>query len=169
MLNTINGLPTHPLLAHLVAALVPLTALLAVLSVLWPAARRRIGAAAPLVATATLLLIPVTTTAGAWLDQRVMMGGEVLNRHMDLGSQLVVWVALLTICVICWWALHTPLFADAIAGIAPVLRRIGVIGIGLATVVLSGVCLWWVVRVGDTGTRAVWGALASGRASWDVR
>ena len=79
-MDTMNGLPTHPLLAHLVAVLVPLTALLAVLVVLWPAARRRLGAAVLVAATATLLLIPLTTAAGGWLRQRVMMGGEVLMR-----------------------------------------------------------------------------------------
>lgn len=108
MLDTINGLPAHPLLAHLVAALVPVTALLAVLIVLRPGARRRIGGGALFVAVGTLAAIPLTTTAGSWLQQRVM-GGEILDRHATLGAQLVLWTALLTIAMIVWWALHTPI------------------------------------------------------------
>lgn len=55
MLNTVGGLPAHPLLAHVVAIFVPLTALLAILVVVWPAARRRIGGASLFVATGTLM------------------------------------------------------------------------------------------------------------------
>jgi hypothetical protein len=45
MLNTVGGLPAHPIFAHVVAIFLPLTALLAILVVVWPAARRRIGGA----------------------------------------------------------------------------------------------------------------------------
>lgn len=114
MLNTVGGLPAHPLLAHVVAIFVPLTALLAILVVGWPAARRRIGGASLFVATGTLMAIPLTTSAGGWLQQRVM-GSETLSRHAALGGQLVLWSALLTIAMVFWWALHTPLFADEIA------------------------------------------------------
>jgi hypothetical protein len=77
VLNTVGGLPAHPLLAHVVAIFVPLTALLAILVVVWPAARRRIGGASLFVATGTLMTIPLTTSAGGWLQQRVM-GSETL-------------------------------------------------------------------------------------------
>ncbi|MGA8546815.1 MAG: hypothetical protein WB785_16355 [Mycobacterium sp.] len=35
MLNTVNGLPAHPLLAHVVAIFIPLTALLTIAIVVW--------------------------------------------------------------------------------------------------------------------------------------
>lgn len=159
MLDTINGLPAHPLLAHLVAALVPVTALLAVLAVLWPAARRRLGGAALFVAVGTLMAIPLTTTAGSWLQQRAM-GGEILHRHAALGSQLIPWSALLTIAMIAWWALHTPLFAEEVGALSPTVRRIGVTVAGAGTLVFAAVSTWLVVRIGHTGAQAMWGGMA---------
>jgi hypothetical protein len=41
--STLNGLPAHILLNHFVVVLAPLTAILAVVCALWPAARRRLN------------------------------------------------------------------------------------------------------------------------------
>jgi hypothetical protein len=155
MLDTVNGLPTHPFFAHAVAALVPLTALLAVLVVVWPAARRRIGGAAAVVAAATMMAIPLTTTAGNWLQPQVM-GNQALDRHTTLGGQLLIWVALLTIAVTCWWALHSSFGGEKLAAIPPMTGRIAVPLTGAATVGLAVVATWYVVRIGETGTQAAW-------------
>jgi hypothetical protein len=64
MPTEIHGLPAHVLLVHAVVVLIPLSALLVVLSAAWPAARRRIGVASPLLALVNLALVPVTTHAG---------------------------------------------------------------------------------------------------------
>lgn len=157
MLNTVGGLPAHPLLAHVVAIFVPLTALLAILVVGWPAARRRIGGASLFVATGTLMAIPLTTSAGGWLQQRVM-GSETLSRHAALGGQLVLWSALLTIAMVFWWALHTPLFADEIAT-RPVARRGAMMLAGAATLLFAAIATWSVVQIGHTGAQAVWGGM----------
>ena len=158
MLHTVNGLPAHPLIAHVVAIFVPLTALLAVLVVLWPAARRRVGAASLFLAAGTLIAIPITTSAGEWLRERVM-DSEILDRHAALGTQLVLWFALLTIAMVVWWALHTPLFANEVETLSPAVRRSAVAVAGAATVLLAVVSMWSVVRIGHSGAEAVWGGM----------
>lgn len=158
MLNTVNGLPAHPLFAHVVAILVPVTALLAVLVVLWPTARRRVSGASLFVAIGTLVAIPLTTAAGSWLQERVM-GSEILRRHAELGGQLVLWFALLTIAMVFWWALHTPLFADEVATLSPVVRRNAIALVGAVTLLFAVVSTWSVVRIGHTGAQAVWGGM----------
>src|SRR4051794_10343760 len=70
-MTTINGLPAHILLVHAVVGLVPVTALLVVLVAVWPAARRRLTWAAAALAVVTLIVVPVTTEAGEWLEHRV--------------------------------------------------------------------------------------------------
>jgi hypothetical protein len=154
VLDTVNGLPAHPLLAHVVAIFVPLTALGAVLVVLWPAARRRVSGASLFVAVGTLIAIPVTTTAGDWLRQRVM-DSEILRRHAALGGQLVFWFALLTIAMVSWWALHTPLFANEVVTLSPVVRRTAIAIAGAATLLLAVVSTWSVVQIGHSGAEAV--------------
>jgi hypothetical protein len=141
-----------------VAIFVPLSALLAVVVVVWPAARRRIAGASLFVAAATLTMIPLTTSAGGWLQQRVM-GSETLSRHAALGGQLVLWAALLTIAMVFWCALHTPLFADEIATLPPVARRSAITLAGAATLLFAAVATWSVVRIGHTGAEAAWGGM----------
>lgn len=41
-MDVINGVPAHVLLVHFVVVLAPLTAIFAILCVLWPAARQRL-------------------------------------------------------------------------------------------------------------------------------
>ena len=67
----ISGLPMHVLLVHGTVVFVPLAALCTVLSIVWPAARRRLGIVTPLIALVALVLVPITQQAGAWLMQRV--------------------------------------------------------------------------------------------------
>ena len=55
MLDEFQGLPTHILLVHAVIVLVPIAALLTVLSAVWPAARRRLGIITPLVGLVALI------------------------------------------------------------------------------------------------------------------
>lgn len=38
----LNGLPAHPFLVHFIVVLAPLTAVLAILCAIWPAARQRL-------------------------------------------------------------------------------------------------------------------------------
>lgn len=158
MLNTISGLPAHPFLAHVVAIMVLVTALLAGLVVLWPAARRRIGGPVAFVAVGTLLAVPLTVGAGRWLQHNVM-NSEILMHHAGLGEQLVLWSALLSIAMIFWWALHTPLFGDDVAPSPAMVRRIGVAATGAATLVFAVISAWLVVRIGHTGAQAVWGGM----------
>ncbi|KLO27899.1 hypothetical protein ABW16_15145 [Mycolicibacter heraklionensis] len=158
VLTTIGGLPAHPLVAHLAAVMIFVTAVLAIVVVFWPAARRRIGGPLLFVAAGTLMAIPLTTGAGNWLQSQVM-GSAVLQVHARLGGQIIVWSALLMIALICWWAGHTPLFADVVGALPLAVRRIGIAIAGTGTVLSAVASVWLVVRIGHTGAQAVWGSM----------
>jgi hypothetical protein len=161
VLNTVEGLPAHPLLVHAVAVFVPLTAVLAVLIVLWPAARRRIAGASLFVASGTLVVTVLAAMAGRWLQQHgsmmMMMNSALIRRHGDLGGQLVLWLSLLTISMVCWWALHSPLFADESAGFSAPARRAVAAVAGVGTLAFAVISTWSVVLVGQLGSQATWG------------
>jgi hypothetical protein len=157
--DTVNGLPAHPLLAHVVIVFVPLTALIAVLVVLWPAARRRIGGAALFVAIGTLVAIPVTTVSGDWLLHHLMMASAITRRHAALGGQLRSWFTLLTISMVFWWALHTRRVADEVATLPQAAGRILTVLAGVDTLLFAVLSTWSVVVIGHTGAQAVWGGM----------
>jgi hypothetical protein len=77
--NTINGLPAHTLLVHIVVVMVPLTALLVILTVLWPAAQRRLGIITPLAVFATLVAVSLTGDADDVELQTLRMAYEDLR------------------------------------------------------------------------------------------
>src|SRR6266496_3871761 len=70
IMTTVNGLPAHILLVHAIVVLLPLTALLLVLSALWPAARRKVAGPNAILSVLVVVLVPITTEAGEWLERR---------------------------------------------------------------------------------------------------
>jgi hypothetical protein len=89
-MSTINGLPAHVLLVHAVVMFVPVSALLLLLSAWWPAARRRLGLVTGIVAGITLILVPITTDAGDWLEHHLPRT-PLLRVHTELGDTMLPW------------------------------------------------------------------------------
>lgn len=154
MLNQINGLPAHVLLLHVVVVLIPLAALLATLGALWPAIRRRLGIITPLTALAGLIFVPLTTSAGEWLRDRVP-SSDLVRRHAELGDGLLVWAALLfALAAGIWlldlsakrgWQLPAALLSRATRTVASALL-----------VVVAVAAVVQVYRIGDSGAKAAW-------------
>lgn len=155
--TTINGIPAHPLLAHFVVVLIPLTALAVALAVLWPAARRRLGIVTPLLALATAALIPLTTEAGEWLEERV---GEtpLVETHAELGDQMLLWFAPVVVLSVAWWLLTTPAATRRLGGRFATSTAAKALTAVVAVLALTaaGAATWQVYRVGDTGAQSVW-------------
>ncbi|GAB2476182.1 DUF2231 domain-containing protein [Jatrophihabitans fulvus] len=164
-MSTINGLPAHVLLVHAVVVLLPLLALAAVAAAVWPAARRRIGVALPVLALVCLVLVPITTNAGEWLEERV---GEdqLVERHAELGDGLLLWVALLFVATLVFWLLdRVPAArrdgpgtqAKPRGGLADLAAKPAVrVVVSVVMVALAVVTVVQVIRIGDTGAQAAW-------------
>lgn len=151
MINEVNGLPAHILLAHAVIVLIPLAALLTVLAAVWPAARRRLGIITPLVALAALIAVPVTTNAGQWLLARVHQT-QLIEEHVQLGDTMLWFAIGLFVAALITWGLPTAVVKSTGRAPAP---WVGVVIVVLA-VVLAGAATVQVFRTGEAGSRAVW-------------
>jgi len=157
----IGGLPAHILFVHAVVVLVPLAALMTIASAVWPRARQRLGIATPIVALVALVLVPVTTHAGEWLRDHVQ-GDQLVNRHAELGDQLLPFaIGTFVLAVLVWWlGLHGPGQESRLAQrilIVPAswLRPAAVVSAVLAIVVSVGTIVW-IYRIGESGSKAVW-------------
>lgn len=152
----IGGLPLHPLIVHLVVVLTPLTALALVLSVFWPAARRRLGIVTPLAALFVLILVPITVAAGESLKE-VVGPLSAVERHETWGRMLLPWAIALFVVAAAQWAWYRfgrPGVVEERRSLARVTEVVlGVLGIGVSigTIVM-------IVLIGDSGARAVWGS-----------
>jgi hypothetical protein len=172
-MNTVNGLPAHILLVHAVVVLLPLAAVLLVLTAWWEPARRRLAAANAILAIAVVLIIPITTSAGEWLERRVPQT-NLLHDHTELGDT-AIWYAIpiAVLAVVVWWrqreatVAETPATANTGIGgrlatmtrqrtyLKPesrtVMRVIAVLAVVLAVVGVYGIYL-----IGDSGSKAAW-------------
>ncbi|SDI92505.1 hypothetical protein SAMN05444157_0828 [Frankineae bacterium MT45] len=163
----VNGLPAHILLVHFVIVMVPLAALLTVLSAVWPAARRRLGVLTPLVALAALITVPVATHAGEWLKQRVHLTPLIL-RHTSLGHELLPWaIGIFLVAAAQWayfhWYVKDPAESrtDGVAGEAAPRTNasagtaVTIVFAALAVIASVG-AVAEVYRIGESGSKAVW-------------
>jgi uncharacterized membrane protein len=183
--DLINGLPVHPLVVHAVVVLLPLAVLGTIAIALRPAWRLPYGYFVVGAAAVATVLLPVSTSSGEALEERVGNPGE----HAELGDQLI-WFALpllilLVALVVMEWRRARE---DAAVTGTPVTRT-GTTGTGTtgtsttrataastgtttasrgtgstARTVVAGLAILaalatgvQVYRVGDSGARAAWG------------
>ncbi len=153
-MSTINGLPAHVLLVHFIVVLAPLTAILAIVSAVWPAARRRLIWLVAILAVIVTVLTPLTTEAGEWLEDRAG-DSPLLHTHTELGDTMLYFALGLLVATILLVIVHVrdtrqkPLSTAVTAAVAAV-----VLIAGAATCVQ-------VYRIGDSGARAAWGETAA--------
>ncbi len=153
--STFNGLPAHILLNHFVVVLGPLTAVLAILCALWPAARRRLIWLVLLLTVGTLVLTPLTTSSGAWLAARVGPASPALTTHEQLGETLIYMVAALVASVALLTAVH---IRQARGGTVKFALRLVA---GVLVIAAAAATLVQTYRIGDSGARAAWGNVTS--------
>lgn len=154
MLDTVDGLPVHPLVVHAVVVLLPLAVLGTVLVAVRPRWRARYGGLNALVAVVGTALCPLATGSGEALEHRVGDPGA----HAGLGDQLV-WFALpmALLAVVLWWL---PRRARTGTGPAAGARGLGVVAVlSVVAAVAAGV---QVHRVGESGAEAVWADQVTG-------
>jgi hypothetical protein len=171
LFSTIHGLPLHVLLVHVIVVLLPLSAVLLVLSAVLPRARRRLAGPNALLALGVVALVPVTTSAGEWLQSHVN-SGPLVRHHADLGDT-AIWVALpiAVLAVLMWWRdreIAVTLEGQSPAGgervellthrrtlLAPTSARITA-ALAVASVLAAGLAIFDVYRIGDSGAKAAW-------------
>jgi hypothetical protein len=140
--DTFRGLPVHVIALHLTVVAVPLMAVVTA-AVPWRRSWRRRAAWPVVVLDALVLgLVWVTRQSGEQLQRRLPANPQI-NHHVDLGLTMI-WFSLAVLAV----AVLVALLRNASG--APV----AVLGVlSLAAAVASVV---WVVRVGESGSAAVW-------------
>lgn len=152
-LESLFGLPAHPLMVHAAVVLVPLAAIGTVVIALWGAARRRIGWIVVGFAVAALAFSWLAEASGEPLEERVDET-EAVEEHAELGETMPVFAALLA------------LGSGAVMVLDTVRRRhdgepVGwhrpaAIALSTLAIVTSAAGTVRVVQVGHSGAEATW-------------
>ena len=157
MFTQVNGLPAHVLLVHLTVVLVPAAAALAIAQAWSARVRRWAGPLGPLLCLGALIMVPITRSAGLWL-QKQLHPTPLIQRHAQLANQLLPWVVALFVLSVAGWLLERRAAEPRTVG-RPALAlgsaRLQLIVAVLVTVAAVGT-LVQIARVGDSGAKAVW-------------
>ncbi len=166
-MTTVNGLPAHVLLVHAIVVLLPLAALLLVLSALWPAARAKLAGPNAILAVLVMILVPITTDAGEWLERRVASTPAV-RTHTELGDT-ALWVAIpvAVLAILVWWRRRESLASQAAdtdssavvtrrrTFLAPASTAVTMVLV-VFSIAAAGAASYDVYRIGDSGAQASW-------------
>ena len=164
MLDTIFGLPIHPLIVHATVVLVPLAAVSVLLSTLWPRFRAWAGWGPAALSVVALALVPLSTSSGEELEHRLGGGSPLIEKHAELGDMLLWWVLpLAVLAAAAWWLRRSGRLTDARGGLSLALTGLSVVA-AVGTLVM-------VVLIGHSGATAVWKGTgtASGSLSQTVQ
>ncbi len=169
-MTTVNGLPAHILLVHAIVVLLPLAALLLVLSALWPAVRRKVAGPNAILAVLVVVLVPITTDAGEWLERRVA-STPLVRTHTELGdTALYVALPVAVLALVVWWRHRESLQAQAAdtrstgsstvatrrrTFLAPASTAVTVV-IAVLSIAAAGAAWYDIYRIGDSGAQATW-------------
>ncbi|MEU4254220.1 DUF2231 domain-containing protein [Amycolatopsis sp. NPDC026612] len=157
-MTTVNGLPAHVLLVHAIVVLLPLAALLLVLSALWPAARAKLAGPNAILAVVVVILVPITTDAGEWLERHVGRT-PLLRTHTELGDTAIfVALPVAVLALVVWWRHRESLRAGGTgrrAFLAPASTAVTVV-LSVLAIAAAGAAVYDVYRIGESGAQATW-------------
>ena len=145
---TINGLPAHPLLVHLVVVLLPAVSLMAILGTVWPAAQRKFTFLTPALALFGMIMVPITVKAGDQLAATLGIGAAI-DHHATLARRIPPFAIALFVTTTAQWAY-----------LQFVRRRTWLTAVIAILVIASAVATTLQVALaGDAGAHAVWGSV----------
>lgn len=157
MLDTVIGIPVHPLIVHATVVIVPTAALAVALYAVWPRFRAwsRWGPLA--LALAAVALTPLSTSSGESLEHRVG-GGRLVEQHSHLADMLIWWVVPLAVLAVAlhWW--HRGARGTRSG-------RVLVLAAAALPVVVAAGTLVQVVLIGHSGAEAAWSGVGSSSSS----
>lgn len=148
-MSTFSGLPVHALLVHFIVVLAPLTAILAILCAVWPAARQRLVWLVLALAVVTAGLSPLTTESGEWLEHQIEES-PLVEEHAELGDTMVYFALALLIAAILLTVVYVRnKRGRALSGALSAAVTVFVVVASVATTVQ-------VFRIGHSGANSVW-------------
>jgi len=153
-MTTVNGLPAHILLVHAIVVLLPLSALLLVLSALWPAARAKLAGPNAILSVVVVILVPITTEAGEWLERRVART-PLIHTHTELGDT-AIWVAIpvAVLALLVWWR-RRETRRPGRTFLAPASTAVTVV-VSVLSIAAASAAVVDIYRIGDSGAQATW-------------
>ncbi|MCU0267414.1 MAG: hypothetical protein MUF83_02085 [Acidimicrobiales bacterium] len=171
-METLFGLPAHPLIVHAAVVLIPLAAIGTVLIAVWPKMRRTIGGIVVILALLGFVSAFLARESGEPLEEAVEDSGneELIDEHAELGETASLFAFLVVLGSGAVWGLDryarsqqtsgsveaNAAPTDAAAGEVPGWVKPAATVASAAAVILAVVATYDIVQVGHSGAEATW-------------
>ena len=148
MLDTISGIPSHPLFVHAPVVLIPLVGLAAITLAIRPAWRDRLGWWPAVAAGVSLVATFLAVGSGNRFDER-LDGLVNTDRHESLA------LTTLTLVGVFFAAMVVQRLLKSSSGRLRLVER----AVTLLVVVSAGMAMWWMFLTGEEGARITWSGI----------
>jgi hypothetical protein len=161
------GIPAHPLLIHAAVVFVPLLAVLAITYAVAPFVRPHVRWVLGLLALATPLSTFLAKLSGDAFFERLRARGAVtpeftptIENHQELGNLTLyssIALAVLTLALVYFVRPGVAAGSDgAVGSTRSASPRALSLVLAALSVIAAGISLYYVIRTGDSGAKAVW-------------
>jgi uncharacterized membrane protein len=160
-LNTISGIPLHPLVVHIPVVLIPLAFVGAILALFVPKWRGWCLPLTAVFATVSLVGVQLAIQSGEGLEEILDEESAAIERHSQLAEQarpmVLVFVVFAIAAAVIWWFIRREPAEDGGAGSAraATLRKL-VVPVCALSVLTGALATVWVYRTGHSGAESVW-------------
>jgi hypothetical protein len=159
-IETIFGLPAHPLLVHIPVVLIPLCAAGAIWIVVWPSWRPRIGWIVVALSGFTVVMSKLAADSGEAFEDALDKESTLLEHHVELGDTFV-WFALVffvSVLALMLWDRAQRRKDDPSGGSDGRVRATSpaAIVLSILVVVTAAAASFRVYQVGHSGAESVW-------------
>jgi phosphoglycerol transferase MdoB-like AlkP superfamily enzyme len=151
-LTSIDGLPAHVLLVHIPVVLVPLGAIGA-LVMLWPRWRSTIGWWVCGLLVVAGIATQLAISSGKSLRPYVRET-SLVSAHVHIGENIRPWLLLMFLALVGVMLVDRAVWKSADSP-RDRLRALG-IGLSAASILFAAVSVYWIYRIGHSGSKAVW-------------
>ena len=158
-IESLFGLPAHPLVVHAAVVLLPLAALATIITAAVPRSRRHYALLALGVALVSTIAVGLAQQSGESLQERVDET-QLLEEHTEKGE------------IVLPWAIAVTIVAAGVAAADPLQRRYPgltvkrVTGVLLVAAIVTGAgATWAIAEVGHSGAKATWSNLPAGEGA----
>lgn len=160
-MDTISGLPAHPLIVHFPIVAIPLAAILVLIYLFKSDWRSMLDYFLIAMGGAIAISVVMASGSGESLQEKVDKSAA-LSTHTELGDQMQIIGVIFGIALIALGLYHT-LAARQIIHLGTETQKRLLIGLMAATVLTGAVAVTWIVRTGHTGAKASWSDTGSGK------
>jgi hypothetical protein len=156
-IETLFGLPAHPLVVHAAVVLLPLAAILTIVCAAVPKARRYYAPLAFALAIVATIAVGLAQGSGEALQEHVKET-TLVEQHTEQGESVLPWAIAVTAA------------AGAVVAIPLLMRRRpnlsgqSVTAVVVVVSLIAGAgALWTIVEVGHSGAKATWNDVGNGK------